>query len=160
MLPGDDENGKSQRRERRRITDQVSMQQGDSILIAEPLSASPYIAGPAYWAIIARHLPPLRWRAILSVLGERAKYCWRESLSPRCCSMVGYVVTARNAVPATILSLLLPKRDLRFPPSCHPTSSLVWDTQSKFENRRFSLSPPEGKISLASYLLSGDLLTK
>ena len=56
VRPGDDENGKSQRLERRRITDQVSMQQGDSILIAEPLSASPYIAGPAYWAIMALSL--------------------------------------------------------------------------------------------------------
>lgn len=45
--------------------------------------------------------------------------------------VVGSVVTARNAVPAIILSLLPPKRDLRFPPSHHPTSSLVLDGRLK-----------------------------
>jgi hypothetical protein len=41
--------------------------------------------------------------------------------------MVGYVATARNSVPASILYLLLSKNSLRFARSFHPTPRpLVW----------------------------------
>tara|TARA_B100000886_G_scaffold281972_1_gene206131 strand:+ start:391 stop:549 length:159 start_codon:yes stop_codon:yes gene_type:complete len=42
--------------------------------------------------------------------------------------MVGYVATARNSVPASILYLLLSKNSLRFARSFHPTPRpfFVW----------------------------------
>ena len=106
------------------------MQQGDSILIAEPLSASPYISGPAYWAssrgihrCCVGEQSCQSWASAPSIVGGKVSHL--ELLK----SMVGYVVTARNAVPATILFLLLPKRDLRFPPFC--TRHRAWFVKNK-----------------------------
>ena len=45
--------------------------------------------------------------------------------------MVGYVATARNAVPASILPLLPPKDSLRVARSLHQTPSLVLDLPFK-----------------------------
>ena len=45
----------------------------------------------------------------------------RKSHTSRLQTMVGYVATARNAVPASILPLLPPKDSLRFSRSLHPT---------------------------------------
>ena len=52
----------------------------------------------------------------------------RKSHTSRLQTMVGYVATARNSVPASILYLLLSKNSLRFARSLHPTPRLyfVW----------------------------------
>ena len=51
----------------------------------------------------------------------------RKSNTSRLQTMVGYVATARNSVPASILYLLLSKNSLRFARSFHPTPRpLVW----------------------------------
>ena len=45
--------------------------------------------------------------------------------------MVGYVSTARNAVPVSILPLLPTKRLLRIPPLLHPTPSLILEAPGR-----------------------------
>ena len=52
----------------------------------------------------------------------------RKSHTSRLQTMVGYVATARNSVPASILYLLLSKNSLRFARSLHPTPRpfFVW----------------------------------
>ena len=49
-----------------------------------------------------------------------------KSHTSRLQTMVGYVATARNSVPASILYLLLSKNSLRFARSLHPTPRLYF----------------------------------
>ena len=52
------------------------MQQGPSILIAEPLSASPYIVGPACWAIVGERLQAEALAEAFAVPGQPAECRW------------------------------------------------------------------------------------
>ena len=72
----------------------------------------------------------------------------RKSHTSRLQTMVGYVATARNAVPASILPLLPPKRLLRIPPLFRPTPSSIWTPHSKFERPAFEPGPPGGFLPL------------
>ena len=55
----------------------------------------------------------------------------RKSHTSRLQTMVGYVATARNAVPVSILPLLPTKRLLRIPPLLHPTPSLILEAPGR-----------------------------
>ena len=70
----------------------------------------------------------------------------RKSHTSRLQTMVGYVATARNSVPASILYLLLSKNSLRFARSFHPTPRPLFGAgrsgRRKAGGLKFSCSPP------------------
>ena len=61
----------------------------------------------------------------------------RKSHTSRLQTMVGYVATARNSVPASILYLLLSKNSLRFARSFHPTEAFVFRRLIRPEKSRW-----------------------
>ena len=73
----------------------------------------------------------------------------RKSHTSRLQTMVGYVATARNAVPVSILPLLPTKGSLRFARSLHPTPSLVFTRHPKIERPALLAGPPDGFFPLA-----------